>query len=171
MRSFYLTMTCISAIFNHKLNTMIWLWREEYAEETATESFHTGARKRRELCRRWPWSWPVEESRLWLIRLYAYRCFLWLTASISLNAATAASAGYFLVSRKKPSAIAQTHLIIVSLLRPSGRTRYRAGVFKEKSRVPEKLVLLFLQLLLVVWGSHPAYPRRPGVWASGEYGW
>jgi hypothetical protein len=34
---------------------------------------------------------------------------------MSLNAATAAPSGHFLVSRKKPSVIAQTHLISVSL--------------------------------------------------------
>jgi len=33
---------------------------------------------------------------------------------MSLDAATAAPSGHFLVSRKKPSVIAQTHLISVS---------------------------------------------------------
>jgi len=37
---------------------------------------------------------------------------------MSLNAATAAPSGRFLVSRKKLSVIAQTHLISVSLKKP-----------------------------------------------------
>ena len=41
---------------------------------------------------------------------------------MSLNAATAAPSGHFLVSRKKPSVIAQTHLISVSLSKEKGES-------------------------------------------------
>ena len=40
---------------------------------------------------------------------------------MSLNAATAAPSGHFLVSRKNPLVIAQTHLISVSLISDSLR--------------------------------------------------
>jgi len=52
---------------------------------------------------------------------------------MSLDAATAAPSGHFLVSRKKPSAIAQTHLISVSITQ-QGNTikKAKAELFSQK---------------------------------------
>jgi hypothetical protein len=56
---------------------------------------------------------------------------------MSLNAATAAPSGHFLVSRKKPSVIAQTHLISVSFI----LTNPFLNVYKSKL---ERNVYIFM---------------------------
>ena len=94
--------------------------------------------------------------RRWLIRLHADRCFLWLTSSMSLNAAMAAPSGHFLVSRKKLSVIAQTHLISVSIkyftwrfasgkAEAAGHEPYNCERYADGADYIEKPVYLFAE--------------------------
>jgi len=57
-----------------------------------------------------------------------------------LNAATAAPSGHFLVSRKKPSVIVQTHLISVSLKNKTVKEKWTIMVTRRLlQRLPANL--------------------------------